>query len=248
MVAAQGEETKVQQAQQTPNSSSAAHIWGRYDLSSVDVINSPEFEQEWATFLFATSQQQPHIAYGAIKESMKLSESNPEALNALFELGEKYLYNPNSPMRNDELFIPMLEFMIDSPAVEPLLKIRPQSLLKRASLNRIGRVANDFEIAPKRRMHQVEAPFTLLYFYDPDCSDCKRTSAIIKRSELLEQLKANGSIEVVATLTSENMAVDSLYDLKAIPSLYLLDEQKRVLLKDAPIETIIESLQYIQNK
>ena len=31
---------------------------------------------------------------------------------------------------------------------------------------------------------------------------------------------------------------DMLYNIRAIPSLYLLDEDKRVILKDAPQETV----------
>lgn len=36
-----------------------------------------------------------------------------------------------------------------------------------------------------------------------------------------------------------------LYDLKALPTLYLLDSKMKVLLKDAPIERIVE---YLDNK
>lgn len=38
------------------------------------------------------------------------------------------------------------------------------------------------------------------------------------------------------------MKEEALYDLKAMPSLYLLDGQKRVLLKDAPLSQIREVL------
>ena len=36
----------------------------------------------------------------------------------------------------------------------------------------------------------------------------------------------------------EWLTQERVYDLKAMPTLYLLDAQKRVLLKDAPIEKI----------
>jgi hypothetical protein len=36
--------------------------------------------------------------------------------------------------------------------------------------------------------------------------------------------------------------IHQLYDLKAIPTLYLLDYNKRIILKDAPVEEIMEYL------
>ena len=38
---------------------------------------------------------------------------------------------------------------------------------------------------------------------------------------------------------------NELYGLRAIPSLYLLDKEKRVILKDAPVEIVIEYLNTI---
>ena len=35
---------------------------------------------------------------------------------------------------------------------------------------------------------------------------------------------------------------DVLYNIRAIPSLYLLDAEKRILLKDAPLERVQEAL------
>ncbi len=236
---------KVEEQSISPSQAIAQREWSSFDLSQSEVIGSERFEQAWVDFIYLICHQEPYIAYGAIKESMRLCNDNSEALNALFELGERYLYNPNSPMRNDELFIPMLEFMIDSPAVDPLLKIRPKSLLKIAKLNRMGQVANNFTTDGGEQMHQAESPFTILYFHNPDCTDCKRTSAVISRSEIIRELTYGGQLTIIPTLSDNNPQIDTLYDLKAIPSLYLLDEQKRVLLKDATIESIIEALTYI---
>ena len=38
---------------------------------------------------------------------------------------------------------------------------------------------------------------------------------------------------------------NELYGLRAIPSLYLLDKEKRVILKDAPVEIVIKYLNTI---
>ena len=39
-----------------------------------------------------------------------------------------------------------------------------------------------------------------------------------------------------------------LYDLKAMPTLYLLDKDKKVLLKDAPVEQVEQYLAQVLSK
>lgn len=224
-----------------------AEQWKDFDMTRSETISTGEFEQAWVDYIYTLQSHNPLWAAKQLKASFDLSAGDAEALNALFDLSEKYLYNPNSMMRNDELFIPALEYMIDSPAISEDLKMRPEALLAIAQLNRVGQVANDFHIEEGKMMHQVQAPYTLLYFNDPDCEDCKRTSSVIERSEVLTSLQQQGELVIVSLLTTENMEVDSLYDLKAIPTLYLLDESKRVLLKDPTIERVIESLSIIYN-
>ena len=41
---------------------------------------------------------------------------------------------------------------------------------------------------------------------------------------------------------------DRIYNVRAIPSLYLLDADKRILMKDAPVERVISWLQNQQNQ
>ncbi len=222
--------------------------WQDFSMASVESISSPHFEQAWVDYIWDLQHQNPQWAAKQLKATMDLISPSAEALEAFFDLSERYLYDPNSPMRNDELFIPILERFIADLQIAPELKMRPEALLKMAQLNRVGTVASDFQLDDGRRLHQVEAPFTLLYFHDPDCGDCKRVGSIIEGSALLGEMEQQRAVSVVKVMASGNEQLDSLYDLKAIPTLYLLDEQKRVLLKDTSIEIILNSLSIKNNQ
>ncbi len=216
--------------------------WSRFDPANPEEIASYEFEQEWANYLFSLSTQDLRLSIRSMELSTALFAQNPDSHLELLDLGEKYLYNPNSPMRNDELFIPILESVIDSPQIDTLLKVRPTHLLRRAKLNRLGTIATDFEIAPAQSLHQVSSPLTILYFYDPECADCKRTSQLLESSQAVLAAEQSEIIEIVKMLVTDDHPVNTLYDLKAIPTLYLLDKDKRVVMKDAPVESIINFL------
>ena len=102
----------------------------------------------------------------------------------------------------------------------------------------------------------------MLFFNNPDCADCISTKAFIAGSALFGKLLAAKRLTVVAVYPDDDLSLwkkttyppawingsnpalsgARLYDLKAMPTLYLLDRNKRVILKDAPVERIEEWL------
>ena len=79
-----------------------------------------------------------------MKETFNRAEKNRKMLHFFEELADKYLYDPNSPMRNEEFYIPVLEALIASPALDETAKIRPQARLELAQKNRLGTKALNF--------------------------------------------------------------------------------------------------------
>ncbi len=219
--------------------------WSNFDMQSPETFESEEFEQAWVDYLYTISSHNPTWAAKQLKATFEMCGESPEAIGALYALGEKYLYNPNSPMRNDELFIPILEYMIGCETIESDMRVAPTELLRRAKMNRIGSVAADFALHSDERMHQIEAPYTMLYFFDPDCHECQLTEQTMAQSELMEWATASEELKIAKVDVSTSGQVDSLYDIKATPTLYLLDSEKHVVLKDCTIEQIIELLETI---
>lgn len=51
-------------------------------------------------------------------------------------LGDKYLYEPNSPMHDEDLYILFLRALVNHPGLEETDRIRPRHLLEMALKNR----------------------------------------------------------------------------------------------------------------
>ena len=184
-------------------------------------------------------------------------------------LASKYLYEPNSPFRNEEYYIPVLRHIIALPRMEEPDKSRPRFLLDMALKNRPGEVAADFVYTrtngSRGRLRRISADYTLLFFNSPDCEDCRRVKGYMAASEYLAGMTGEGSarrprLVILAVYPDEDVELwraasyppcmlnvhdasqaisrQRLYDLKAIPCLYLLDADKRVLLKDATVEQV----------
>jgi len=173
---------------------------------------------------------------------------------------EKPLSDPNSLYRNEDLYIEVLKAITQSPWYDSIGKIRPQHQLQLAMQNRIGNRANDFTyVMPygsHKRLYDVDADHVLLFFYNPECDACKNMKAAITASQIITNHVASAKLKILAIYTDTNLALwrnhlselptkwiagrdegeylykNNIYDLRAIPTIYLLDRDKRVLLKD----------------
>ena len=105
---------------------------------------------------------------------------------------EIVLHNPNSALRNDEYYIPVLEELVSSPLLDKYERIAPAYDLEITLKNRIGRVATDFvytlEDGSEHRLYDIKANYTILMFSNPECPLCGEIMRQIASSQLLTAL------------------------------------------------------------
>lgn len=251
------------------------HFWDGYNFADTQLLNDKEVTgQAFATYA-QLLMQSPYIQVeqSVNRVLSKSLQGDSLAFVRFTSLFEDYFYNANSPFMNEELYIPALKFIVGSDAVSEIDKLRPQMQLEMALKNRVGQRAADFEYTLKNgrksHLHNIVAQFTILYFNNPDCHDCARVKAFFESSELFSKLHGEGKLKILSIYPDADldawrstaypkMMIDArdaelkitsegLYDLKAIPTLYLLDKEKNVILKDAPIERVEAALMQLAN-
>jgi thiol-disulfide isomerase/thioredoxin len=152
-------------------------------------------------------------------------------------------------------------------AASPLRQAADDYTLKMCSLNRIGTPAADFPFTDLkgriRTLYGVKADFTVLFFSNPGCPACHDIVERIRELPNVEKAIEEGRLAVVNVYIDQDVAKwlelsgeyprswicgydhnylirsDVLYNVRAIPSLYLLDADKKVLLKDTPQENVL---------
>ena len=84
---------------------------------------------------------------------MRRASSSKPMLDYFAMLAGTVLHDPNSPLRNDEFYIPVLRAQLASPFYDEYERIAPQYDLEMAMQNRLGQPANDFRytLAPRGR-------------------------------------------------------------------------------------------------
>lgn len=247
------------------------HYWDNFDfadtafLARADTLQLFEAYARYVQLLFSVPTD------GAPMDSlMRRAAVSRPMLDYFAMLADQVLGDPNSPLRNDEFYIPVLRAQLSSPWYDEYERLAPEYRLSLASQNRIGQPANDFRYTlasgATGSLYGLRAEYVLLFINNPGCPMCREIREAISASPMLTELIEHGRLRVLALYPDENLdewrayreqipaswinAYDDgcvlrekgLYDLSAIPSLYLLDAQKRVLVKDATDVALVEEV------
>lgn len=239
-----------------------------------DYADTLRLEVHFAEWLKGVLQLPEDAKRETVHKLMSDGNEYPESQLKLMEIAEHYLADPNSPVRDEEMFIAVLEAFIESPGIDDDLKLRPTELLKVAKMNRKGTIANDFGYVDRNgvsgRLHELPGEYTVIYFFNPECADCKRASELLANCEALTKKVKEKKLTVMALYPDEDTLIwerhcrelpeewtvaryatrddASSYDLPAIPMLYLLDKDKRVISKDITPEILCDSITILFSK
>lgn len=246
------------------------HYWDGFDFEDAEQLKALNREQMVYAISEFVSLMPAEDADSRMRDLIRRASTSHDMLDYIATVCEIVLHNPNSPLRNDEYYIPVLEELLASPLLDEYERIAPAYDLEIALKNRIGRAATDFEYTledgSEHRLYDIKANYTILLFSNPECPLCGEIMRQIASSQLLSALMQHGVLKVLTLYPDEDinhwrkyldnipsewiraydkgqiLSKEHLYNLSAIPALYLLDRDKRVLIKDGTSVADIENL------
>jgi hypothetical protein len=259
------------------------HYWdgffegpGRTDSAHVLGVLKGEVEQALSNYIgvlealpLGKAQQGISALFDKISVRQQADTSDRVYL-AMTEMVARYLYDPNSPMRDEDLYLPFVQKMAVSPLTREDMRTAYRYEAQMCAMNPRGSIAPDFAITLRNgtqvRMHSVKAERTLLFFSNPGCQNCREIIDALKTDSKVQSMVGEGRLAVINVYIDEDLKAwrdympvypkewlngydaahiireDVLYCIRAIPSLYLLDADKRILLKDPPVERVLQTL------
>lgn len=245
------------------------HFWDRMDWrDSTLLTNSAFMEQNLANYYqlitIADSTAASH-AVGTMIEA--ILDSNPQVLNYFSEMSALYLYEPDSPMYDTESYAVILDALLARPECPDGLRMILADEHRQTMTNRVGTRAADFDYisldGSRSTLHNfVDAPTTILLFYDPDCNICADAEHRLATDATINRSIAEGKTRILAiapfevdpevwrrhatTLPSTwtvgyspNGAIDrdAIYAIRALPAFYILTSNGTITLRDAAAYT-----------
>ena len=248
------------------------HYWDKFDFTDENLIDLPEVtEQAFVDYINILY----YVPFAKAEESLRFTLSRAGQNASMYahfaSLFDKYYYEPNSPFRNEEFYIPILEEITSSKLLGEAEISRYAFQLEMTKKNRVGQSATDFSFTLSdgvtKKLSSIKSEYTILMFSNPDCTTCTAVTEQMINSEVLKRVYSMNSATrtMITTLTvypfddveewtahlpqmpelwvngyDKGMSITklNLYDIKATPTIYLLDSNKKVILKDTSLDTI----------
>ena len=245
--------------------------WNDFPFNDALLVASKQTEEKFAIFLLGL--------YKLDVSKYRNAQDNAfmqEHINILMEkvtgfgvndrfiaLAEKYLYEPNSPYYNDEVYLYFLKYEAKFHFRNVSQSARFKRHYNMIQKNMKGEPATDFtyetQTGQSGTLYEIDAENLILFFNDPTCGECKMV-----KEELVSKQNALDSLGVrvfavyiddkpeewcsanypTAWLNGYAPEIDAndLYNIRALPSLYLLDKDKKVLHRDTSVEFIVRKI------
>ena len=263
----------------------AVHFWDDFtdtssvypcDTSLVNGVKTGDVEQAFADFTgvlqsigFTQAKKAVSVLFDRVAE-YEAADTSSNVFEAVTGLVERYLYDPNSPVRNEDLYAVYAGRLSGYPGLSPDKRSVYGYDVKMCALNAIGTPAADFVFSDAagitRSLYGIDAEYTLLFFSNPGCNACEDIIRVLGEQLSVSSLIASGRLAVVNVYIDEDLSAwydympiypddwyngydpngiirsDVLYNVRAIPSLYVLDRDKTVLMKDAPDQRVFAFL------
>ena len=242
-----------------------AHLFdGVTEIDTVLMGSADEREQFFANYFAINLNASEQARRETIRQFYQLATPAMDSIG--MRLVSKYYGEPNSPFFDEASYLLMTEEAEKAGLLDEAEQIR---LADRKALflrNKVGEKAENFDyvLANGREtsLYNSVSRLTLLLFYDPECDTCHSTLYALSSDPKVKELVDNGlyilciyafgdeeswrhhlsELPPFATAGMDKKGMilsESLYDLKALPTIYLLDENCRVLMKDIILDDSI---------
>ena len=239
-----------------------------HGVDSSAFLNSFGMYAQLATMVGAQVMEVPVAELFQNLDSLALMGERKPLLKVMEQM-EHYFFDPNSPVLDEEMYLRALNGILAAKSLSDLDKMQYEYQHRICSLNRAGTPAADFAFeqleGKKGSLYDIKGDYTLIFFNNPGCHACGDILEKIVGSPVAEMV-SKGEVKVLAMYIDEELEAwkenrskfpqewiyahdhkmilrdNNIYGLRAIPSLYLLDKEKRVILKDAPVGKVISYL------
>ncbi len=234
------------------------HFFDNIDFSDDRILRTPIYQQKINDYLKLLTSPHPDSVIRSIDFILDKARANEEVFR--YTLASLYnKYNTSKIMGYDAVFVHISEKYYlsgDAPWADSTFIKEIADRIREISPTLIGEKAKNITLVDTlmRRipLYSVNAKYTILFFYEPDCGHCKKATP--KVLDVYHEFQQYG-VEVYGVCTKTDIdewkefIIDfgtdwinvadpyhqsnfrNLYDVRSTPILYLLDEDKVIIAK-----------------
>lgn len=246
------------------------HFWDRANIkqsfSTIDKLR--EAFGDWASFM-------PHATADTVMLSINnyikaVEKADAKRVPDMVKIAEHWFQGDSAEYASDALFLPFCQAGAKSKKTDAATRARYGRRAKILECSGIGsRVPNLQFVDAEGEVHGLDdvlASRVVLFFADPDCTDCSLAKARLAADYNLKSLVDKGLVKVVVLydkesdwqqaakscpetwVTGASDSIDEYFDLISQPTIYYVDGRHRVLGKNMDVDTLLSTLLVINRQ
>lgn len=246
------------------------HFWDKFNFSR-QISDTEGFHAAFIDFIKMMPYAHRNVVRSSIADMMNRAQSNTNNFWLFIDEAERDLYSDEAYLQSDEAYLYVLSAILRSSKLKKAEKVRYQEQITKINQNQEGVEALDFQYTGRDGLRHAfyDLPIdtvghvqTIIFFNDPTCDDCRIATLRLSTNASLSQLIDSGALRFVAITLREyspewaaeaaalpaNWIVgawpdaESAYDLRTKPTIYLLDEQRRIVSKKISADQLVDIL------
>ena len=237
------------------------HYWDNYDFEDPYVFLEGDIMLNYFSCLREVSCKTSNTS---IYQTLESASRNNQIFSLFIDAYRVYLFNPESFFCDYEKYLAVDEYVINNVRISQSKKREFELERKVITTNRIGNKATDFVVSDKDNnpieLYGIEAEYLLVFFHNPNCGICAETKEKLSKSEVVGKMIDAGKLKVFAVCPydeydlwkateypenwlsgydkEQRINKDYLYYFLESSSIYLMDKDKNIIMKDARLDLL----------
>ena len=241
------------------------HYWDNYNFEDPYVFLDGDIMLGYFSCLRNVPNQ---ISNESIHQTLEKASKNNQIFSLFIDTYRVYLLNSESFFCNYEKYLAVTDFVINNENISQSKKIDFELEKTAICTNRIGHKATDFTVVDGNndsiRLYDIKSDYLLVFFQNPNCGICSETKEKLSNSTVVNDMIDAGQLNVLSVCPYDEYESwiasecpekwlngfdkeqiinrEHLYYFFESSSLYLLDKDKTILMKDARLDFIEDYL------
>lgn len=237
------------------------HFWDQMDFKSKTTVDQNALNDAFRVFSIPLRWASRDKAVAATDRLLQTISKNPVLLLQFTKAAEENIYGPRAEVWVDEVYLKFLNTIVKNKKVPSQRKKKYENQLNVLSKTLVGSVAPEFtfeNLNGDKATYFPMATSTIIIFGNPKDADWRLSRLRMEANAALAQAVDKGKVNILFIIP-ENMEgwkqevvgyspkwtvgcgddLKSVYDMRAIPSVYAIGPDGKILLKNTTLQTAI---------
>lgn len=238
------------------------HFWDKMDFKSKKAIDQNALNDAFRVYTTPMRFADAEKVETSVNKLIADISKNAVLSLQFAKAAEEALYSPRADVWNDRIFLKFVDNILRSKDIKKERKTKYERLHKILNNSMQGSVPAEFDyITPegKTAHYHPNGVITLIEFGTPDCDDCRLIKLKLETNVKFSSLVDRGKINVLYINTDASPGwqeklkdypekwhvgtseqIKDLYDMRLSPTLYVIDREGKVAVKNIDVETAMQ--------